>query len=103
MAVYESIYDRSGELRSFQGAPSAFSSDFPGNDVPRGERTSVIAGYLQDDFRVRSNLTLNLGVRYEMGTVLKEVNTKMAELRSLTDFLWEDCCKRGNSDRDGRC
>jgi hypothetical protein len=68
-----------------QATPSAFSSDFPGNDVPRGERTSVIAGYLQDDFRMRPNLTINLGVRYEMALALKEVNGKLANLRNLTD------------------
>ena len=34
---------------------------------------------------MRSNLTLNLGVRYEMGTVIKEVNGKLANLRNLTD------------------
>ena len=46
---------------------------------------SVIGGYIQDDFRMRSNLTLNLGVRYEMGTVVSEVHNRIANLRNLTD------------------
>ena len=73
-------------VQSFlQATPSAFASDFPGNDTPRGERMSLMAGYIQDDFRVRSNLTINLGMRYEMGTTIKEVNGKLANLRNFTD------------------
>jgi hypothetical protein len=68
-----------------QGIPSQFQADFPGTDTIRGLRTSLIGGYIQDDFRMRSNLTLNLGVRYEMSTVVSEVNGKLANLRNLTD------------------
>jgi hypothetical protein len=46
---------------------------------------SVIGAYLQDDFRILPNLTLNLGVRYEMGTVVSEVHDRIANLRNLTD------------------
>ena len=65
--------------------PRLFTSDLPGADVGTGMRMSIIAGYLQDDFRLRSNLTINLGVRYEMGTVVNEVNGKISNLRTLTD------------------
>ncbi len=68
-----------------QGTATQFSSDLPGTDVTRGMRMSVFAGYIQDDFRVRTNLTINLGVRYEIGTVVKEVNGKVANLRNLAD------------------
>ena len=34
---------------------------------------------------MRSNLTLNLGVRYEMGTVVSEKYDRAANLRNLTD------------------
>jgi len=66
------------------GAP-LFNADFPGTDAVRGQRNSIFAGYVQDDFRFRSNLTFNLGVRYEMATVITEVNGKLANLRHLTD------------------
>lgn len=65
--------------------PVQFSADLPSTDGVRGQRNSIVAGYLQDDFRMRSNLTINLGVRYEMDTVVKEVNGKIANLRNITD------------------
>jgi len=51
--------------RFLQGTPDLFTADLPGNNVVRGERQSVIGGYIQDAFRVFPNLTINLGVRYE--------------------------------------
>src|SRR6202023_1583241 len=64
--------------RFLQGTPDTFSGDLPTTDVIRGERQSVIGAYVQDAFRLRSNLTINLGVRYEMSTVVTEVNGKIA-------------------------
>lgn len=75
-----------GSIQNFLlGVPSQFNSDLPGTNTARGERMSVIAGYFQDDIRLFSNLTLNLGVRYEVGTVVSEVDGKTANLRNLTD------------------
>src|SRR5581483_10793983 len=71
--------------RFLQGIPDTFTGDLPTTDTVRGERQSVIGGYIQDDFRMRSNFTVNLGVRYEMSTVVTEVNGKIATLRNLTD------------------
>src|SRR5262249_52198802 len=60
--------------------PTQFSSMFPGSSTIRGSRNSIFGGYIQDDFRIRPNLTLNLGVRYDMSTVIKEVNGLIANL-----------------------
>ena len=65
--------------------PDTFIIDLPGTDTVRGERMSLFGTYIQDDFRVRPNLTVNLGVRYEIGTVPTEVNGKLANLRNITD------------------
>ena len=41
-----------------------------------GQRADIIAGFVNDDFRVSPNLTLNLGVRYENHTPWYEVNNR---------------------------
>jgi hypothetical protein len=54
-----------------------------GTLTPRGARQSIYGAYIEDDYRVARNLTLNLGVRYEPSTVPSEVNGKFANLRTL--------------------
>ncbi|MBV9936878.1 MAG: TonB-dependent receptor [Acidobacteriaceae bacterium] len=41
-----------------------------------GQRGNIFAGYFQDDWRARNNLTLNLGLRYEIHTPWVEVNDR---------------------------
>jgi hypothetical protein len=53
--------------------------------TPRGLRQSLAGGYLQDDWRLRPNLTVNLGMRYEMATVPTEVNGKLSTLLDVRD------------------
>jgi len=48
-------------------------------------RQSIVGGYIQDDWRVRPNLTLNLGLRYEMATVFNETAGKIENLRIVTN------------------
>jgi trimeric autotransporter adhesin len=43
-------------------------------------RGNVWNGYVQDDWRVRSHLTLNLGVRYEYFSPLTELNNRIVNL-----------------------
>ena len=64
--------------------PTTFQGGLPGSFTPRGERASLFGGYLQDDWRWRPNLTLNLGLRYEASTVPAEIQGKLENLQSLT-------------------
>jgi len=67
--------------------PSKFGGGVPGGPTTRDLRQSIIGGYLQDDWHFLRNLTLNLGLRYEMSTVPTEVNGKLVNLRNLSDPL----------------
>ena len=63
--------------------PQIFRSQLPGSTTVRGWRQTLVGWYLQDDWKLRHNLTLNLGVRHEWTTVPKEVNGRIANLDEL--------------------
>ena len=65
--------------------PLVFAASIPTANSPRGIRETLFAGYVQDDWRLRPNLTLNIGLRYEMTTIPTEVNGKQASLKTMTD------------------
>ena len=79
---------RFGSLANFlTNQPNSFETGLPDRISPRGMRQTLFAGYIQDDWRLRHNLTLNVGLRYEMVTVLKEVQGKLTNLTNFTDPL----------------
>ena len=68
-----------------QNIPKRFQGGIVSTLSPRDLRQTLFGVYIQDDWRWKPNLTLNLGLRYEMATVPTEIHSKLANLRNLTD------------------
>ncbi len=68
-----------------QNKPKRFQGGIASTLSPRDLRQTLFGVYLQDDWRWKPNLTLNLGLRYEMASVPTEIHGKTANLRHLSD------------------
>lgn len=60
-----------------------FETGIPEAVQPREARQTLLAGYIQDDWRARSNLTVNLGLRYETVDVYHDSQGKVTNLPSI--------------------
>jgi hypothetical protein len=59
-----------------------------GQNIPDvGLRQTIFGTHFEDDVRLKKDLTLNLGLRYEMATVPTEAQNRISNLRNLTDAV----------------
>ena len=65
--------------------PFFLSAAIPSAVTERGFRQTILGAYIQDEWRWRQNLTVDLGLRHEMATVPTEVQGKLTTLRHITD------------------
>ena len=67
--------------------PFFLSAAIPSAVTERGFRQTIVGAYIQDDWRWRPNVTVALGLRYEMATVPTEGQGKLTVLRHITDAI----------------
>lgn len=64
-----------------QDTPSTYSGLLPGTQSANSDIQWVVGAYAQDDFRLNSKLTLNLGLRYEPDSVPYIAGNEVGEFR----------------------
>lgn len=97
------------DIESFlRRIPRRFEVMLPGGDnVKRDLRQHLLGIYFQDNWRVASTFTLNLGLRYEFTSVPREVEGKVSNLLNFFDknvtvgVLYKNPTKRSFSPRFG--
>lgn len=88
--------------------PRRFEIMLPGGDITRRDLRQHLMGiYFQDNWRAANTFTLNLGLRYELASVPREVDGKISNLISFFDsnvkvgVLYKNPTKRSFSPRAG--
>ena len=73
-----------GNIQGFLlGQPTTYNANTPGSILDRTYHFNTLGFYAQDDIRVSSTFTLNLGLRYEFQTVPRETHGLEAALRDV--------------------
>jgi outer membrane receptor protein involved in Fe transport len=86
-----SLSDPSGEFQFnsladlIMNKPLSLAATIPGTQSERGFRQWVFGAYAEDHWKALPTLTVDIGVRYEMATVLSEAHGELTVLRNLTD------------------
>ena len=78
----DSVLQSAGQLQFgnvagfMEGIPATYTAQTPGSQTNRDWIYNTFGFYAQDDYRMSSRLTFNLGLRYEFMTSLHELNNQ---------------------------
>jgi hypothetical protein len=67
-----------------KGIPLSYGGPLTGSDVNRYFLFNTLGFYAQDDYRITSRLTVNMGLRYEFMTTPREAEGRQYAIRNLT-------------------
>ncbi|HZS97710.1 MAG TPA: carboxypeptidase-like regulatory domain-containing protein [Terriglobales bacterium] len=76
----------------YLGLPSAYGKGISGGGW--GQRSSVFAGFVQDDWRAKNNLTINIGLRYDVHTPWTEAHDLQDNFDLISGQLIAPNCAR---------
>lgn len=82
---FSSIYSGSPESNFLLGLPTSVGAGSVGPEW--GQRNSIIAGFVQDDWKLTRLLTVNLGLRYETHTPFVEARDRQVNWDPQTGIL----------------
>lgn len=89
---FEAFQNPGGRWKGFKnitnfliGKASSYEAGLPQTVVPREFRQTLFGAYVQDDWKVRPNFTANIGLRYEMTTVLKDGLNRIGSLVNIVE------------------
>lgn len=77
------IFTFLGVREFLEGRPSLFLGVAPGSQIDRARRNTLLGFYVQNDFKIRPRVTLNLGLRYEPTSVSRDRFGRDSALRNL--------------------
>jgi hypothetical protein len=76
----------------YLGLPSAYGKGVSSGEW--GQRATIFAGYIQDDWRATNDLTINLGVRYEAHTPWVEIQDRQVNFDLISgQVIAPNCAK----------